>query len=249
MRYFLTIIAFLGLLLPGKTQQASRPMELYLAIGQSNMAGRAEVPAKLSGELSGVYLYTGDELTPWVPAKNPLNLYSSIRKEESMQRLGPAYSFALQMAKKSTAKIGLVVNARGGTAIAEWMPGNPYYQQFIKKAREVASFGIIKGVIWHQGESDLQKADTYLDDLEVLITRIRSDLGLPELPFVAGEIAEDQPGRENFNKMVNLLPERVPGTAVVSSKGTKTFDEVHFDTKSQLKMGKRYAQKMKKLIR
>ncbi|EON78675.1 iduronate-2-sulfatase [Lunatimonas lonarensis] len=127
------------------------------------------------------------------------------------------------------------------------MPGTDYYEQLIQKAREAAAFGIIKGVIWHQGESDLGKLDTYMSDLEKLIQRIRADMELPQLPFVAGEIAEDQPGRDAFNRLLMQLPGQVPHTAVVSSKGTKTFDEVHFDTKSQLKLGKRYAQKMKNL--
>jgi hypothetical protein len=250
MRFFLIVVVFLGVYLPvsiGQAQQATIPMEIYLAIGQSNMAGRADIPSKHAGELAGVFLYTGDEFTPWIPAKNPLNLYSSIRKEESMQRLSPAYSFARQVAKRTSAKVGLVVNARGGTSIAEWMPGTVYYDQLIQKAGEAAAFGIIKGVIWHQGESDLGKLDTYLADLEKLIQHIRADLARPQLPFVAGEIAEDQPGRDAFNRLIAQLPARVPHTAVVSSNGTKTFDKVHFDTKSQLKMGKRYAQKMKDL--
>ncbi|MCC5937984.1 MAG: sialate O-acetylesterase [Lunatimonas sp.] len=240
------ICLLLGPVITGIAQQS---MDIYLAIGQSNMAGRAEIPAKLTGEMPGVFLFTGDDMTPWLPAKNPLNLYSSIRKEESMQRLSPAYSFARSMAKKADTKLGLVVNARGGSAIAEWMPGTPFYRDLIQKAQEASTFGVIKGVIWHQGESDLGKLDTYLGSLETLIAHIRADLGLPELPFVAGEIAEDQAGRETFNQLIRRLPDLVSHTAVASSKGTKTFDEVHFDTKSQLKLGKRYAKQMIKLSR
>ncbi|WP_209330353.1 sialate O-acetylesterase [Lunatimonas salinarum] len=249
LKVILVICWLLGPIYMLSAQQSSATMDIYLAIGQSNMAGRAEVPSNLTGEISGVFLFTGDDITPWVPAKNPLNLYSSIRKEESMQRLSPAYSFARQMSKKSDAKVGLVVNARGGSAIAEWMPGTPFYQDLLQKAREASTFGVIKGVIWHQGESDLSKLDTYLVSLQTLITQIRTDLELPELPFVAGEIAEDQAGREAFNQLIRRLPNLVSRTGVASSKGTKTFDKVHFDTKSQLKLGKRYAKEMIKLIR
>ncbi|MEX0882963.1 MAG: sialate O-acetylesterase, partial [Cyclobacteriaceae bacterium] len=61
-------------------------LDIYLAIGQSNMAGRAPVPKDLSGPLDGVYLFTGED---WEPARNPFNIHSSIRKDSSMQRLSP----------------------------------------------------------------------------------------------------------------------------------------------------------------
>lgn len=166
-----------------------------------------------------------------------------------MQRLSPAYAFGRSMARKSDAKVGLVVNARGGSAIVEWMPGTPFYQDLIQRAKEASTFGEIKGIIWHQGESDLGNLDSYMNSLEILIAQVRSDLGLPELPFVAGEIAEDQAGRDAFNQLIRLLPNTVSHSGVASSKGFKTFDDVHFDTKSQLKLGKRYAHKMLKLTR
>lgn len=231
-----------------KRQKADN-LAIYLVIGQSNMAGRAEVTPKISGEIPGVFLFTGNSDELWIPAKNPLNIYSSIRKEASMQRLSPAYSFAKAMRKKSKSRdLGLVVNARGGTAIAEWMPGTHYYKEIVKKAKEAAEYGRIRGVIWHQGESDLGDLSEYLANLEVLIVTLRKDLGLAELPFVAGHIAEDQPGGNVFNRLIDNLPEKVPFTGVASGRSTRTFDEVHFDTKSQLKLGKRYAKQMIRLL-
>lgn len=244
-----------GLFLAGITQQGqakSKPQDLdiFLVIGQSNMAGRAEITEELQEPIEGVFLFTGKEDSLWIPAKNPLNLYSTIRKEVEMQRLGPAYNFAKSLRRYNTGKeIGLVVNAKGGTALAEWMPGTHFYKEAVSRVKTAANQGTIRGVIWHQGESDLGKLETYLPNLEILITQLRTDLGIPDLPFVAGHIATDQSGRKVFNDLIEQLPRRMPFTGVVHAKRTRTFDQVHFDTKSQLLMGKRYAKKMRKLIK
>jgi hypothetical protein len=234
----------------GQAQSNPQDFDIFLVIGQSNMAGRAEFTAELQHPIEGVFLYTGMEDSLWVPAKNPLNLYSTIRKELGMQRLGPAYNFAKTLRNYNTAQeIGLVVNAKGGTALEEWMPGTHFYGEAVSRVKTAANQGTIRGVIWHQGESDLSKLETYLPNLEILITQLRTDLGVPDLPFVAGHIATDQPDRKVFNDLIDQLPRRVPFTGVVHAKRTRTFDQVHFDTKSQLLMGKRYAKKMRKLTK
>ena len=81
-------------------------LDIYLVIGQSNMAGRAEIRDEDSESLEGVYLFTGYDSSVWTLAKNPLNLYSTVRKKVEMQRLGPAYAFAKSM--KAIEMSGLV---------------------------------------------------------------------------------------------------------------------------------------------
>nr|MBI1231116.1 sialate O-acetylesterase [Cytophagales bacterium] len=230
-------------------QTPTAGLDIFLVIGQSNMAGRAEITTDLTDPIPGVYLFAGLEDSLWVPAKNPLNLYSTIRKDKEMQRLGPTYRFAQVIRKDDPSReIGLVVNAKGGTALAEWMPGTHFYKEALSRVKAAAKQGKIRGVIWHQGESDLGKLETYLPDLLLLIQKLRTDLGMPELPFIAGHIAEDQPERKAFNDLIDQLPDMLPFTAVVHGKATKTFDRVHFDTESQLLMGQRYGEKMLELL-
>ena len=221
-------------------------LQIVLVIGQSNMAGRAEVGEQ--PPLTHVSLL--NDQGRWIPAKNPLNAYSSVRKEMDMQRLSPAYAFAREMVKsKDYRPLGLVVNAKGGTAIKEWMPGEELYTEAVRRAKQAQAQGTLIGIIWHQGESDAENPDHYLWDIEVLINSLREDLGAPSLPFVAGQLSEDQPQRRKFNQLILQLPEVVPNSAVVKSKGLTTFDKTHFDTKSQLTLGKRYAHEMKKLLK
>ncbi len=225
--------------------QKEKGMDIYLAIGQSNMAGRAAILPDLSSPLEGVYLFTGEG---WEPASNPMNIYSSIRKDSSMQKLGPVYGFVRKLKTQNKNDIGLVVNAKGGTSIHEWMPGTLFFDEIVKRAKKAQESGTIKGVIWHQGESDVKEADQYLGHLETFIDELRNALGIKSLPFVAGQVSEDREESKEFNKVLLELPERVPFTAVVLSYGTTTFDSTHFDSSSQILLGERYADQMKTLL-
>jgi predicted phosphodiesterase len=243
-KFVLLIILFPGCFL--LRAQDSSGLDIYLAIGQSNMAGRAEILPDLKAPLDNVYLFTGEE---WVPAVNPLNLYSSIRKNPEMQRLGPVYGFARKMQNSfPEKKIGLVVNAKGGSAIREWMPGSLFFNEIISRARQAAKSGTIKGIIWHQGESDVAEADQYTGKISHLIQSLRDSLYLPELPFVVGQVSEDKENRKPFNDMIINLPGNIPYTAVAETYGTITFDSTHFDSPSQILLGERYADKMKTLL-
>jgi hypothetical protein len=102
-------------------------LHVYLLIGQSNMAGRAPYTEDEAGILDRCYLLNAAD--QWEPAANPLNRYSTIRKGLGMQKLGPGYSFAKAMlAANPDIAIGLVVNAKGGSAIEEWGPKSQFYR-------------------------------------------------------------------------------------------------------------------------
>ena len=219
-------------------------LEIYLLIGQSNMAGRAPIPKDASDTLGRCGLLNAEG--EWEHAENPLNIYSTIRKGPDMQKLNPGYSFAQKMLEADPTKnIGLIVNARGGSKIEQWLGKSKYYWGIRGRAKAFKDSGQIKGVLWHQGESDSKHPENYLSQLKSLIANLRADLGDPNLPFVAGQITNTPP--MSINEEIAKLPEEVHLTAVASSEGLKTYDRWHFDTKSQLELGKRYAEAMLKL--
>jgi len=235
---------------PEVQENKDTALDIYLVIGQSNMAGRAEIEIQDKDSLATVFLYTGIAGKEWEKAANPLNKYSTVRKELSMQKLGPAYTFARKMAEANAGKqIGLVVNARGGTALSEWMPGENLYNEAVKRAKAAMKFGTITGVIWHQGEGDVSKTDVYLDRVKLMIEKLRADLGNSALPFVAGQLSEARPERKIFNLMILQLPLKVAKTGVATSEGTATIDSTHFDSPSQRLLGERYAAEMLKLLK
>ncbi|MEO9514082.1 MAG: sialate O-acetylesterase [Flavobacteriaceae bacterium] len=232
-------------------KEESNPMEIYLLIGQSNMAGRATIELQDKDSINNVFLFTGNDIKPWEKAANPLNKYSTVRKRMSMQKLGPGYGFALEMAKTRKGKdIRLVVNAKGGTSIDEWKPGDTLYNEAVNQTKKaLKTGGVLKGIIWHQGEANARTYKAYMPKIIVLIESLRKDYNLPNLPFVAGQLSPDKPHRLNFNKMILELPNKVKHTEVVTTENTTTIDETHFDSESQRLLGKRYAEALLTLIK
>lgn len=232
-----------------KANSESNKMDLYLLIGQSNMAGRATIEGQDRDTIPNVFLFTGDTGKPWEKAANPMNKYSTVRKKLSLQKMGPGYTFAKEMAKAMPEKkIGLVVNAKGGTSIEEWQPGDSLYNEAVRRAKEAMEYGVFKGIVWHQGEANASRYDKYMPKIEELIASLRKDLNDPKLPFVAGQLSPDKPKRINFNKMILELPNTVEHTGVITSENTETIDNTHFNSAGQRLLGQRYAKEMLKLI-
>lgn len=184
-----------------------------------------------------------DDKGKWIPANNPLNRFATDRKVLSMQRISPGAGFAQEMAKKLPGKtIGLIHNARGGTRIQQWGKGQDLYVHTIERLAKVKNLKV-DGVLWHQGEGN--RSDTsYLERLTDLVARLRADLKNPDLCFVAGEIF----GKAIVNDQMAKLAETVPRTGLAKANALTVFDKVHFDRKSQLTLGKRYATQMLRFL-
>ncbi|MEM9158750.1 MAG: sialate O-acetylesterase, partial [Verrucomicrobiota bacterium] len=219
-------------------QEPAAEREVYLLIGQSNMAGRAPIELEDEEAIEGCLLWGAEG--GWEPATNPLNRYSSIRKSLSMQQLGPGYSFAKRLRElRLDMPLGLVVNARGGTKIEEWEKGSLYFEEAIKRALEASATGRLAGIVWHQGESNSDDLD-YLQKLVSLVEDLREALGEPHLPFVAGMVEGDR----FVNTQIAQLPDALAFCGVASSEGIETFDASHFDSEGARIMGVRMAETM-----
>lgn len=231
-----------------------RPLDLYILIGQSNMAGRAPITAENKDEHDDrVFMFTKDQ--QWVVARHPLHF----DKPKSVGA-GPGLSFGIAMAQANPkARIGLIPCAVGGSPIEHWLPGvydkatdtHPYDDAVIR-IKAAMAYGTIKGILWHQGESNSKadQAKIYLAQLTELISRVRALVGNPKVPFIAGELGRYRPVYANINVELVKLPASVPLTAVVSSEGlVHKGDTTHFDGPSVRELGKRYAEQMLKVQR
>jgi len=217
-------------------------LHVYLLIGQSNMAGRAPFTKEEARPIPRCFLLNDKDT--WEQASNPLNRYSTIRKGLGMQKMNPGYGFSLAMlAAEKDVSLGLVVNAKGGTKIEQWKKGTRFYAEAVRRAKEAAKSGVLKGILWHQGESNAKNPDGYLEKLAKLVADLRADLGVKDLPFVAGQV-NNVPA---INDQIAKLPETVTNTGFASSEGLKAMDRWHFDAKSMKLLGKRYAEAMIKL--
>jgi len=229
-------------LLNGQDESPDQPLDLYLLIGQSNMAGRAPFTEEEAKPLENCYLLNNED--KWEIAKNPLNRHSTIRKGLNAQKLNPGYSFTkVMLAENGETPIGLIVNAKGGSKIEEWAKDTRFYKEAVRRAKKAQENGTLKGILWHQGESNEKNPEAYLTQLVALVTNLREDLDSPVLPFVAGQVNK-VPG---INDAIAKLPSELPHTSFVSSEGLTTMDRWHFDAKSMKLMGERYAEEILKL--
>lgn len=259
-KFFLSTLIFL-IIVGADAHVFSQIKDIYICIGQSNMAGRANIPdSLLNVVLDDVWLM--NEQGVFEPATLPLNQYSNIRKDLSMQKLGPAWSFAQMMAEKSQYPVGLVVNARGGSSILQWEKGKPLYEQTMERIKQAQKIGQLKGVIWHQGESNcsgtekLSKED-YRKRIIKLMMDIREETGCDNLPVVVGQLGQWEwtslETIREFNQMLTTLPFFLSNCSCVSSDGLKAAlpgtDDPHFGTEAQLELGKRYASALLRLMK
>lgn len=224
--------------------------DVFLLIGQSNMAGRGTMTAadqqvfdpkvfllNASGEVEG--------------AKNPLNAYSTILKDLDIQGINPGFSFSKKIAAETGRKVLLVVNARGGTALYEWKKSSSkgYYNEAVKRTKQAQKYGKLVGILWHQGESNSSNPSGYLESLKGMVDDLRNDLNAPDVPFIAGEIAQWQSNASKFNPVIQGISAVIPNSDYVSSVGCtpwKDESDPHFSRDGQILLGERYAEKILK---
>jgi len=223
--------------------------QLYILIGQSNMAGRGPITAAFQETSDpSVSMLTKDN--QWTPAKHPLHF-----DKPKAAGVGPGLAFGIDMAAANpNVKIGLIPCAVGGTPIEYWKPGafdqatktHPYDDALIR-IKEAMKSGVIKGVIWHQGEanSSENKSAVYIKQLKGLVKRIRKVVGNPKLPFVVGELGRFKKAYEQFNIQLAKVPAKIPYTALATSEALDhKGDSTHFNSPSATEFGHRYAKKM-----
>ena len=240
-----------------------KPYDLYLLIGQSNMAGRGTIEAQDTAFYPRVL--TLDKENKWVAAKDPIHF------DKTIAGVGLGRTFGIEMAKANPdAIIGLIPCAVGGSPIDAWQPGALYeetgshpFDDMEKRLKIALKSGQLKGILWHQGESDSnpELCYEYQEKLEKLIQRVRTLAGDDDIPFVAGEI-----GRFKIKTNKEEYPDLNPAPAKVVMDATKKVvesdkraafvkanglrdrgDRTHFNSNSYRIFGKRYAKAMQKL--
>jgi hypothetical protein len=241
------------LVVPPATRQK---LQLYLLIGQSNMAGRGVVEAQ--DTLPNRRVLRLNSAEQWEVAQDPLHF------DKPAAGVGPGLAFGRAMAAQDTSvTIGLIPGAVGGSGIDTWTPGAYFadtkthpYDDALARARTALAAGTLAGIIWHQGESDTspEKSTDYAPKLTALIARLRADLRAPNVPFVAGQLpvfpqgTTDAGGVGRVNAALAGLGKTVPHYACVPATGTTDRgDHLHLDAASARLMGQRYAAAMQQL--
>ena len=220
--------------------------QLYLLIGQSNMAGRGEITFEYNNISHPRVLMLNKELK-WVVAKHPVHF-----DKPTVAGVGPGLSFAIKMAEQNpNITIGLIPCAVGGTSLNLWKEGvqDPVtklypYDDAIKRINAVKNDGVFKGIIFHQGEADVKYPELWLQNFKMLITSFRAQT-VDKLPVVVGELGYFYSPSKSINDVMKQLPKEMENIAVATAENlSDKGDKVHFDAQSAHILGKRFAEKM-----
>jgi beta-xylosidase len=196
----------------------------------------------------------------WYPATPPLTVpYGG---------LSPADYFGRTLLENLPAEVsvGIVNVAVGGCKIElfdeeqcaqylegqpDWLTGkaryygNNPYAHLIALAREAQRYGVIKGILLHQGESNTGDRQ-WPYKVKTLYERMLADLHLDasEVPLLAGEVVHASEGGAcaSMNEIIATLPEVIPTAHVISSEGCPSApDKLHFTSEGYRILGRRYA--------
>ena len=244
---------------------------IYLAFGQSNMEGQGDIGQQdKSVDERFQVLWAADNGScsgktkgKWSTAVPPLAHCQGAK-------LGPTDYFGRTMVEKtdSQIKVGVIVVAVAGCSIQlfdknnyanyarsqqSWMTqrindygGNPY-GRLIEMAKKAQEDGVIKGIIFHQGETDAGDGN-WPSKVKGVYDNIIKDLGLGnDIPFLAGEVLRSGSSK-GANNNIAKLPQQSKNFYVVSSEGFNQAlgdgQNVHFTSQEYRDFGKRYAEKM-----
>lgn len=236
---------------PAKTPADKATFHLFLLVGQSNMAGRGKVEPQDRQAHPRVLML--NKAGQWVPAIDPLHF-----DKPGIAGVGLGKTFGADYAEKHPdVTVGLIPCAVGGSPIAAWEPGGYHpqtkthpYDDMLPRAKSALKSGTLKGILWHQGESDAKEAlaAVYKEKLHALIARVRKELAAGDVPFIAGQMGQfkERPWNDSKKRVDaahQSLPDDVKNTAFVKSDGLKhKGDQVHFDAASYRELGHRYFQ-------
>lgn len=248
---------------------------IFLCFGQSNMEGNARFEAQ---DTVGIYPRfrvlqavdcpeLGRVKDNWYTAQPPLCRCKT--------GLNPADYFgrALVANLPKKIRIGIInVSVAGAkieifekgsyqsylTTAPDWMKGmaaeyqgNPY-GRLVELARLAQNQGVIKGILLHQGESNVN--DTlWTRKVKGVYDNLMKDLHLKprKVPLLAGELVNaDQGGIcSAMNKIIAKLPQMITNCYVISSAGcTASRDKLHFDAAGYRLLGERYGAQMLALL-
>ena len=243
---------------------------IYLAFGQSNMEGQGTIEAQDKTVdprfqmLSTIDNFNGRKLGTWNDAIPPLaNKHGG---------LGPTDYFGRTLVEKldPQIKVGVVVVAVAGCSIVLFDPpvsqsywnqqagwfmdivkdyGDDLYQRLVDMAKKAKEDGVIKGIIFHQGETDEGDSD-WPNKVKKVYDRLVKDVGLDaNIPFFAGEVPY-QGSSKGTNNNIRKLPNVSKNFYLVSAEGLNDLDmmRIHFSSQGYRDFGKRYAEKVMEVL-
>lgn len=245
---------------------------IYLCFGQSNMEAGARPEKQDSIPVDNRFQMLAAVDNPklnrtkgnWYVATPPIN-----RPENNM---GPVDWFGRTIVANLPGeyRVGVINVSVAGAKIelwdkenyktyldsaATWMQnickqydGNPY-QRLVEMAKIAQQYGVIKGILIHQGESN-STDPLWPKKVKGIYANLMKDLHLKpkKVPLLAGELKSKEEHGVCYAFNTNILPnlkKEIRNSYIISSQGVKGLpDQFHFNTTGMRELGRRYAVKM-----
>ena len=260
----------------GVPESADPNFQIYLCFGQSNMEGNATPEAQDYENVSERF-----KMMAAVDFSNPVRKrgewYTAIPPLcRQGTGLTPVDYFGRTMVEKQADNItvGVINVAVGGTSIkgfmeeyvadyvageADWFKNymasydNNPFRRLVETAKRAQNYGIIRGILMHQGETDGGMGN-WAQNVKKVYERLLDELDLSadNVPLLAGETVQTDQGGYcgGFNNVIATLPNVIPTAHVISSKGCpQKGDGLHFTAEGYRTIGKRYAECMLELLK
>ena len=249
---------------------------IFLCFGQSNMEGNAKIEPQDRDGISPRFLTlsavdwqapNGRKKGQWYAAVPPLC--------REYTGLTPADYFGRTLVEQlpESVKVGVINVAVGGCSIdlfdedkapdyiakaANWLQNfcksydNNPYRRLVDMAKEAQRFGVIKGILLHQGCTD-NTQQSWPSRVNTVYTRLLKDLNLraEDVPLLVGELMSQEAGGacHAHNAIIRQIGKTIPTAHVVSSAGCPGApDKLHFTAEGYRILGRRYAEEMLPLL-
>ena len=232
---------------------AATPIKVYIIAGQSN-AGSGGFHTTLEPQLippqNNLYQYrlTSTDIaesTNWEPLKMLDGKY-----------FGAELSFGQEMQRRTGSPVAVIKIAASGTSLyGHWLPSaNNLYPTMLDKVHSSLDQLVAQGytpsvsaMMWIQGEGDtlnLSASTAYEHNLLQLVSSIRTDLNVPELPFLynqahvrlgrpyTSQLRQSQASAEQAGANMHMIN--------IDDLGLN-FDSVHFQGPTHAEVGRRFA--------
>ena len=227
---------------------------VFILAGQSNMAGRGLVEPQ--DTIPSERIFTINKNGKVVIAKEPLHFY-----ETTLTGLDCGLLFGSAIVKEAPARISvlLIPTAIDGSSISQWLGDSTHRNvklltNFKEKVAIGKKYGTIRGILWHQGESDTNPKDApqYRERLTQLFKIFREAAGNESLPILIGELGgySDNENWAAVNEQLYLYSATDSDTAVITTTDLKDKgDALHFNSEGQRILGQRFAKAYLKMMK
>ena len=206
------------------------------------MAGRGVIGSVPPIENRRIFVLRNARWQPMFVPVNPDRPFSGINLAES---------FADAYTREHDADVGLIPCADGGTTLAQWAPGSLLYDHAVAIARLAMRTSVLRGILWHQGESDCsaQSSADYGERLRNMLRCLRRDLGADNTPILIGALGDylkdfDEDTQRYYpviNEALRAVAESEPVCAFIPAQGLGAKpDNLHFDAPALRTFGLRY---------